>query len=158
MAGRVIYLMGVQFINFGSDPILEPGWRIRKKDQIRSRLKGDWLLQYSCIGLHISHKQRDGGSISGHELVKDLEGEPVMGLQLLNYFYSSPYIIPSEWKNKMVFFWGTILHSWEGGLYVFYLYWDGESCYKNYRWLGESWTENMPAVVTIKPHKTILPK
>jgi hypothetical protein len=97
--------------------------------------------------LYLSKKQQ-GGTIGGHDLRKELEGrQPVMNANMLEFYLKNTHLIPSEWKDKAIFFWGTIYRDVGGNLYVRYLYWRGDHWDWNFDWLGNDWNVSNPAVV-----------
>lgn len=56
---------------------------------------------------------------------KELEDQPVLNANVLDFLREHPELIPDEWKGKFTFFWGTIYRHRDGDLYVRCLYWDG---------------------------------
>jgi hypothetical protein len=73
------------------------------------------------ISLYLSKKQKKS-FIGGHDLRKKLSDKPVMNANVLDYLLAHPEIIPEEWKEKYILFWGTIYRDSDGDLFVRYLY------------------------------------
>lgn len=100
-------------IDLDADPFIPGGWRV-----IEHKKGGKWKYDPKKIGLYLSKKQQDGNKIDGHDLRKELESQPVMNANLLDFYLRNPHLIPSGWKDKYVFFWGTIYCDKDGNLYV----------------------------------------
>ncbi len=117
-------------IDCDAAPFTLNGWSVEEH-------KKGGLLKFNSakISLYPSEKQKNG-SISGHDLRKELSGKPVMNANVLDYLFAHPELIPEEWKDQTIFFWGTIYRSSVGCLYVRCLYWDGSEWGRGYRWLG----------------------
>lgn len=115
---------------------------------VEEHKKGDpWKWNPAEVELYISESQRDGKTIGGNELRKELEGKSVLNANVLDYLLANPYLIPEEWKRKVIFFWGTIYRDTDGRLCVRYLRWDGGRWNWNWRWLENDWNENNPAAL-----------
>lgn len=89
------------------------------------------------VELYLSDAQKDG-RIEGNKLRKELEGKPVLNANVLDYLLKNSHLIPEEWKDKYVFFWGTIYRSQydpdDSDLYVRFLNWVGDRwCYSTRR-------------------------
>ena len=88
-----------------------------------------------------------GKSIKGEQLQTELANEPVLNANVLDYLLAHPTLIPDEWKDKYIFFWGTVYRHSLGGLCVRYLcFSDGEWRSHSYR-LGSVWYGPDPAAV-----------
>jgi len=131
-------------INCDADPYLPDGWK-----KVEEHIKGGQLRWNSDeVSLYLSDKQKDGSWIVGNKLRKELKGKLVLNANVLDYLLANPQIIPEEWKDKVVFFWGTIYRSSDVNLYVRYLIWrDGMWNWSNL-WLDDSWSGSYPAAVS----------
>lgn len=78
------------------------------------------------IELYFCDEQKNCVEIDGHELRQKLEERLVPNANVLDYLLKHPQLIPDEWKEKWIYFWGTIYRGSDGSLYVRCL-----SCYKN---------------------------
>ncbi len=153
-------------IDFDSAIIIPIDLKIFPEDQIRSRVRGQWSFMPSKIALFLTRKQRRKNILTGRELKNQLEGQTVMGVQLLEYlmglYKDSKNHIPKIWFGKTIFFWGTIYQSWRGEeeLYVQYLYFDTErdGCIRGYRYLGDNFDENSFAIISVPPKYVKLPE
>lgn len=55
---------------------------------------------------------------SGANIKKHLSKKFVMNANILDFLIINPKMIPENWKNKLIYFWGTIYGTSDGGLYV----------------------------------------
>ncbi len=108
-----------QFINLSDVTEIPEGYEIRPEDQIESRLKGLWtskfLLSKETLKLYLEKGQGKTSKrqwINGLDLKKRLEGKPVIGAPVLDFYLKNPRLIPKEFKGQMVLFWGTI-YCWD---------------------------------------------
>ena len=65
-----------------------------------------WLPD--CISLYQSEPQRNGKSVKSLELLNDLAGKSVMNACILDHLLDYPLIIPDNWRDKTIYFWGTL--------------------------------------------------
>lgn len=140
---------GVQHvINCSATPHVPDGWSIQPEDQIASHFTGEFIWSPDKVRLHLDPAQEGGGYIVGVELAKKLEGQPVLPANVLDYLLNHPELIPSDWRGKAVFFWGTVYCVEDGNLYVRCLCWnDGHWSWHYYR-LGRDWHSLHPAAVS----------
>ncbi|MDO8493133.1 MAG: hypothetical protein Q7S19_01140 [bacterium] len=141
---------------------------IDPKIQIRSRVRGYWFFMPSRMGSYYSKHQKRDKIMTGRNLRVELEGQPVMGVQLLEHlvllFKIDKSQIPRWFDGKTIFFWGTIYCSWgdENQQYVEYLYFNFEAneYYRGYRYLDhpEGFDKDCPAVISVPPKYTNLPE
>lgn len=96
------------------------------------------------IELYISEKQKMG-YINGNDLRKELKRKPVLNATVLDWLLEHPKEIPKAWKEKYVYFWGTIFRDADGNLCVKFLYWDGGGWNWGYGWLVNVWRGSDPA-------------
>ncbi|MFZ4631870.1 MAG: hypothetical protein ACOYL8_01525 [Patescibacteria group bacterium] len=75
------------------------------------------------ISLYLSSVQKSGIP-SGIDLRNEINSEAVLNANVLDYLLANPKLIPKDWRNKRVFFWGTI-YSANEHLYVRCLCEDG---------------------------------
>ena len=118
-------------IDCDADPYLPFGWRVEQ--HLKS---GSFKWDPTEVELYLDAGQKDGKVISGHELRKKLEGKRVLNANVLDWLLAHPQFIPESWKEKYVFFWGTIYHEVGGDLYVRYLSWNGSRWLWRSSWLG----------------------
>ncbi len=137
-------------INFDSVPTIPQGLMIASdSDQVRTRARGKRGLSAIKIQLHLDVRQANGMRINGYNLKHFLEGEEVLGAQLLDFYLKHLDLIPEDWnKNRRIFFWGTIYCGVRGSLHVRFLYWNGSRWVSDYFWLARVWDGNDPAAVS----------
>jgi hypothetical protein len=96
--------------------------------------------------LYLAKNQKKRG-IGGHDLHKDLSDKPVMNANVLDYLLAHPELIPEEWKDKYVFFWGTIYRDSEGISSVRCLSWKGSKWTWDSYWLISGFYYGGPAAL-----------
>jgi len=130
-------------IDCDANPFVPDGW------QVEEHIKGGQLaFNPAKINLYLSKGQKKGKVIQGHNLRKELKGQPVLNANVLDYLLAHPELIPEEWKSKAVFFWGTIYRNSDGGLDVRYLYWCGGQWGWDDGWLDCDFYGSGPAAVS----------
>ena len=122
-------------------PFCPPEWEV-----VEHRKCGRLQWSKDLVKLWLSESQKSG-TISGHELRKELEGKPVLPANVLDFLLAHPELIPEEWKGKYIYFWGTIYRDSSDSLYVFCLYWDGRSWNWSYNWLDNDWNSDRPVAL-----------
>jgi len=129
-------------IDCDADPYLPEGL-----EEVVSHKKGG-VLEWNPVKAYLllSPNQQNDFTIRGYNLRKELENEPVLNANVLDYLLAHPELIPEEWKGKIVFFWGTIYRDLDDNLYVRYLYWGGDCWGCDYYWLEDDWDGSSPAV------------
>lgn len=134
-------------IDLDTEPHIPEGWSIHLEDQITSRATGMLVWDPLKVKLHLDPAQEGDGGIKGTNLIKNLEGQPVLPANVLDYLLDHPALIPSEWKGKDVYFW-TVYRDEGGRLYVRCLYWNGG----HWRWLcsclDNGWDDQDPAAIS----------
>jgi len=141
------YSVEAATLDFDADPHIPDGWSVRPEDQIASRLTGSWELDISKIGLHLDTSQQGDKFIEGYELKKQLEGQKVLPAHVLDELLEHPELIPESFKDKSIFFWGTIYRGSDGMLCVRYLGWYSGGWYWDNYWLGSGWEDHEPCAV-----------
>ncbi len=130
-------------INCDEDPFLPEGWKV---DNHKKGGQLEW--DPAKVRLHLSPNQQNGKSIRGDELYKELENEPVLNANVLDYLLAHQELIPDEWKGKYVFFWGTIYRFSGGRLGIRCLYWNDDRWYWDSFWLGYDFYGSDPAALS----------
>jgi hypothetical protein len=139
---------GTNVIDCDADPFLPDGWKVEEHK------KGEQFnFDPSIVQFYLADGQKNGKSIEGNKLRKELVNMPVMNANVLDYLMANPDLIPEEWKKddagntRYIFFWGTIYRYSDGSLYVRYLYWFGVRWGWSSRWLGDGWDGSSPAAM-----------
>ncbi|MCX6795301.1 MAG: hypothetical protein NT165_01020 [Candidatus Falkowbacteria bacterium] len=112
-----------------------------------SHKKGGMWKWNPSVPFYLSKKQKKGGYSVGTDLQKELEGQPVLNANVLDYLLAHPELIPESWKGKAIFFWGTIYRDSSGSLCVRYLRWSGSEWGWIYYYLGLDFYGNDPAAL-----------
>ena len=129
-------------IDCDADPFVPNGWKVEehKKD-------GQCKWDAAQVALYLSDPQKEGKTIEGNKLRTELNGKPVLNANVLDYLLKHPHLIPEEWEDKYVFFWGTIYRRSGGRLGVRCLYWD----FNGWQWgssrLVADWRDHHPAAL-----------
>lgn len=128
-------------IDCDADPFIPEGWKVED-----CRKGGQLEWDPEKIVLHLDKAQKDG-SIVGNELRKRLKDLPVLNANVLDYLLAHPNLIPENWKNKYIFFWGTIYRSSDDGLCVRCLHWNGYRWRWHSYWLDDGFYDDLPAAL-----------
>jgi len=125
-----------------AQPFVPDGWSIEE------HRKGDaFKWDPVKVSLHLDKGQQNGKWIEGHKLRKELANKPVLNANVLDYLLANPHLIPEEWKDTLVFFWGTIYRDRDGDLCVRFLYWRSGRWRWSALWLDFDWHDRHPAAV-----------
>lgn len=132
-------------INCDTNPFIPDGWSLEEHQ------KGG-LIKFDPknISLYLSKRQKKG-RINGHDLRQELMDQPVMNANVLDYLLAHPELIPTTWKDKYIFFWGTIYRNSDGDLCVRCLVWYGSGWGWDYGWLVSDFDSDYPAALASGP-------
>lgn len=137
-----------QVIDCDADPFVPDGWKVE------AHTKGGSLnFDPALVQFYLADGQKNGKSIEGNKLRKELANMSVMNANVLDYLLANPDLIPEDWKTdesgntRYIFFWGTIYRDSDGDLCVRCLCWGGGRWRWSYGWLGGSWSGDRPAAV-----------
>src|SRR3989344_5509559 len=83
-------------IDCDADPFVPDGWKVEehKKD-------GQLDFDPAQVLFHLADGQKNGKSIKGNKLRKELANMPVMNANVLDFLLANPDIIPDEWKAEI---------------------------------------------------------
>ena len=143
-------------VDLDAAPFTPDGWRVLSHKQ-----GGQWKYDATKVVLYESERlsvdwSRDDypPRVDGIKLYQELESQMVMNANLLDFYLAHPHLIPENWGNRHVFFWGTIYYAgpdesiipcnFNG---VRCLYWKCGEWRSYHRWLDESWGLLEPAVL-----------
>ncbi|MEO6329122.1 MAG: hypothetical protein ABIO55_09325 [Ginsengibacter sp.] len=130
-------------IDCDAPPFIPEGWQVEQHKQ-----RGNMRFEASKIELHCS-KNKKGGSTDGYYVREDLKDKEALNANVLDYLLVNTKAIPDAWKDKDIFFWGTIYSSPKGYLHVRCLYW----CDGLWRWghdrLGVDWSIHKLAAILV---------
>lgn len=128
-------------IDLDADPFVPEDWELERHH------KGGQLTWDACkLELYLSQRQEDRKDVEGSVLREELAAMPLYNANMLDYLLRNPHRIPEEYKDKYVFFWGTIYRR-AGRLVVRYLCWRDGQWNWGYYWLGDRWFRSDPAAL-----------
>ncbi len=115
---------------------------------VSHRKGGRFAWDPERVGLFLSAGQKSG-QVTGRQLLPDLEEQQVLNACVLDYLLANPELIPEDWKDKYVYFWGTI---YRGALTVKYqfvrcLRWDQNKWVYDFDNLDAVWCSECPAAI-----------
>lgn len=128
-------------IHLDADPVIREGWSV-----VEHRRHNPCAWGLLKVGLYVPDQQKNGKFV-GNELRDLMKDQSVFNANLLDYLLARPALIPDKWKQKSIYFWGTIFRNEYGELCVRYMHsrdglWRGD-----YRRLSKFWYPFEPAVV-----------
>ena len=123
-------------------PYVPEHWEV-EEHQKGGQFKWD-VLQ---VNLYLSKRQQNGRWIEGNKLREELKSQRVYNANLLDFLLKTPHLIPKEWKDKQVFFWGTIYRDGYGNICVRCLNQRGDGLGWYRGLLDYDWGSNRPAAV-----------
>ena len=129
-------------IDCDANPFTPDGWKV-----VDHKKAGQLIWDPTRISLYLSEGQKNGKVIKGKKLCKELKNMPVLNANVLDYLLANPHLIPEEWKDKYVYFWGTIYRDSDGDLRVRCLDWYVHRWYWLCHWLGNDWRDVRPAAL-----------
>ncbi len=132
-------------IDCDANPFIPDGWEVEQH-----YIGG--LLEWNAkkAELYLSKKQKDGNLIRGNKLRKELKNKPTLNANVLDHLLKNPHLIPEEWKDKCVFFWGTVYRDPEGDLMPRCLCWDGDEWDWRFGWLIRDFGDNSTAALNVE--------
>ena len=140
-----------RIIDCAAKPFTPEGWEVVehvilgvKYLGIKAGGKFEW--DPSKIHLVLVDEQKGDKSIEGNELRKKIKDKPVLNANVLDWLLANPELIPEEWKEKNICFWGTIYRHSSGSLGIRYL-WNNDGWSWDFSWLGDAWRSDSPAAV-----------
>lgn len=107
-------------IDCDADPFVPGGWQVVEHNKMGQ-------IQWDPAKVTFYHSEkRKYSPISGDMLREELKTQPVLNANILDYLWKNSQLIPKDWKDKWVFFWGTLYNNAGGALSVRCLIWDGD--------------------------------
>lgn len=121
------------------------GWKVHYHD-------GKTSFDPANLSLHLEPEQKES-ILNGNVLFERMKGEG-LNSNVMDYLYEHQELIPEEWKDKYVYFWGTVFADADGDLCVRCFYWRGGVCGRVCDWLGGDWVFRHPAAVSASLKKS----
>ncbi len=104
--------------------------------------------------LYLTHLQMSArisrARITGKMLLEEfrkIESKVLLGIQLLHFYLSHPQLIPANWENEKIFFWGTICRDYGNKLYVPFMFYNGKEWESDFRCLDLNFDYEDSAIV-----------
>lgn len=147
-AGCPKLLGQVHIIDCDIDPFVPKGWEVEEHHKTGRLLE----LDVSKIQLYLSEEQRKGEVIKGNELRKKLTEADrlVLNACVLDYLLIHQELIPDDWKEKRIFFFGTIYRGGiHGSLRVRCFRWAINKWIWDYEWLTSYWVPGCHVAVAL---------
>lgn len=129
-------------VDLGRDAFIpSSGWRVDMHH------KGEhWQWSADKLGFYLYEGQEIG--IRGYELCRQFENMPVFNANLLDYLLKNKQLIPAEWKDRTIYFWGTIYSNAGCHQFVRSLRWEDGWC-DGYDCLSAIFKDNDFAIVLV---------
>lgn len=137
-------------INTDKKPFCPNGWEV-----VEHRKAGKLEWNPEKVRLH-SEPEQEKGYLNGNTLRERLKDKPVLNANVLDYLLKHTELIPEDWKDKYVYFWGTIYRDSGGHLSVRCLGWSGDRWGWSFNWLGHDWYGGHPAAVSAGVEKEVV--
>lgn len=126
-------------IDCGAEPLCPEGMSIAEHHN-----QGRFEWDPKRVTLYLDESQENGGRISGYKLRKRFGGlyPSLLNANVLDHLLVHPDLVPDEWKDKVISFWGTIYQdSSRLGVRTLFFDPDKEEWDWAYAWLGFDWGE-----------------
>ena len=139
-------------IDCDAAPFVPDGWKVGPENQLSGAVRGQLVWDPAKVQLFLSDRQKSG-TISGHDLCKELTDKPVLNANVLDYLLAHTELIPEEWKQdeqgrtRYIFFWGTIYRGPGGYLCVRCLDWCGGRWQWDWDWFENDWSVQYPSAL-----------
>ena len=134
-------------IDLNADPFIPCGLTIRREDQLKEVTCGQLAFSADTLALFLTKTQMVR-AVSGHDILKEIEGQPALNANALDFLLEHQELIPKELKGMKIFFWGTIFYSNQAEVRVVrYLYWNGLCWNAGAGTLEAAFNSNMPTAI-----------
>jgi hypothetical protein len=129
-------------IDMGAEPFVPRGFEV-----VLHRVGEKFIFDNTKVELYLDESQKNGAYTWGNRLGPKLQKMPVLNANVLDALLANPQYIPGEWKEKKIFFWGTVYRDCNGSVNVRYLWClNGRWCSDMY-WVLYDWDDDDPALV-----------
>jgi len=109
-----------------------------------------WEFSPAKVVLCLTDSQKEK-STTGHDLLKEIVDYHPLNANVLDYLLLRPELIPEDWKNKTIYFWGTIYSEPEDGPCVRFLYWKAGRWHSFHSCLKDDFDYNDFAACYLEP-------
>ena len=128
-------------INTDAPPFCPEGWTV-----VEHKGLGEWGWSLQRVSLYTASRQ-GGGWDNGHRLYEKLKDKTVLNVTVLDFLLENQRLISENWKDKYIFFWGTLYRDATQRLCIRFLYWDHDKWKWYHRWLVIGWNDDDPAIL-----------
>lgn len=132
----------IHIIDCNAHPFVPKRWKVESHKESG---KLEWNPEN--IMLYLSGEQKVGKWTKGNSLRNYFEDKPVLNANVLDYLLTHPELIPESWKDKVVFFWGTIYRDSASHLCVRSLCWLNGRWGWNRGWISNGFRFDCPAAL-----------
>jgi hypothetical protein len=101
-------------------PFVPPGMEV----VMHSVVQFEWSPHK--VRLHSLQSGRGDALVTGCDFLKSLAGQQTLNGTALEYLLSSPFLIPMEWRDRQIFFLGTIYRDRAQAYYFATLFYEGK--------------------------------
>jgi len=131
-------------INCAIDPFIPNGYVLEKHQP------GDENYEFDAVKVFLfQSKKQEKEILVGEELLQELDNIPILNANVLDYLIAHPELIPDSWKDKRIYFLGTI-YLLNDIRVVRYLYWSKSQWTWCQRWLESGFDHRHFAAVVPK--------
>jgi hypothetical protein len=100
-------------IDCDADPFVPEGWRVKEHQK-----GGQFEWNPKNVELWVAEGQKNGEYMQGSELYEETKTKSVLNANVLDYLLAHKELIPDDWKDKDIFFWGTVYQLENGGFVI----------------------------------------
>ena len=137
--------LNIYVVDCDTDPYVPySGWKV-----VEHKRGGQVLWDPTKVRRYLSKNQLGNKYEEGNRLRKELERQTTFNANLLEHLLLYPELIPKEWEEDRVFFWGTLFGVFHHGLCIRCLYFDGSRWGHYYYYLNSGFGNNDPALVVV---------
>lgn len=142
---KTIFRPAAKHIINCADPPFVPNGYVLEKHQ-----PGSEQYEFDAVKVFLFQSEKQKSEIlTGEELLQELDNIPVLNANVLDYLLVHKELIPESWKDKRIYFLGTI-YLLNGARVVRYLYWNKFQWSWCQRWLDSGFDHRHFAAVVPK--------
>jgi len=137
-------------IDFDVDPFIPGLGTVYEWKVVEHRPCGQFEWDSTKIKLWLSSIQQTKIPLLGEDLRQEIASQLVLNANVLDYLLANQELIPIEWRDKDVCFWGTTYQFPDGSFGVRCLIWSNGWAPLGYRSFDEFFDNRHPAAVLSK--------
>ena len=124
------------FIDCDAEPFVYEGMSVHQHHK-----GGQMAWDASKIELWLSEEQKSGLSMSGHALLDEVSKKNPFNVNVLSFLVAHMDLIPKEWEEQRIIFWGTVYLNGLGGLCIASLTYGERGWNVEMKYLDENFSE-----------------